>query len=206
MIDKLDSQAVEEATKESQCKADIKEDKMQVKVKIQQMKALQARSDSAQASFTQLGTEIQDLSAEVKNQEARKVTWTKERAASRVDNEAMIKEASESVEALNSSIGVLKDLYAAATTTTGQSSGLSRLQLESQSQKKMPLQSSEKADAIIEFLLTAQSDFQKLRQSTEASERDQQKGHEAQQQLAEVSVARKRNRRKDQDTRCRSYR
>lgn len=197
MISKLEEQSVAEASKEEKCSADIKEGKAQVKVKGQQMKELQARGDFASASFTQLGTEISDLSDEVKNLEAMRQTWTKERTASKAENESAIKEAEESVEALNSAIGTLKDFYAGAASLL-QNSAKGKLHLQkshaflaekiatSVKQPKM-----DKADAIIQMLITAQSDFEKIRQETEAAERDSQKSFETQQQDAEVSLAKK---------------
>ena len=66
LIMQLEEQAAAEAAKEGKCKADLATGERDVKVKTEQMKKYQTRLDSSSAKFEQLGTEVSELEAEVK--------------------------------------------------------------------------------------------------------------------------------------------
>lgn len=174
MIVKLEDEQSAEAAKEGKCKADLSKGKTDVKVKTQQLKNLQARTDKANARLSELQTDIQELSDSVRLLKASQGQWTKDRNASRAENSASLKEAKASIEALNAAIGILSEFYG--------SSGSALIQTRT---GKL----SDKGDAIIQILETAQSDFEKIRQTTETSEKDAQAMYEKDMQDSEVSLA-----------------
>lgn len=178
MINKLEEQQAAEAAKEAKCQTDLAKGKMDVKVKVGQLKKLQARADKANAKVAQLGVELQELADQIRLLEASKSMWTKNRNSQRQENLATVEEAKTSIEALNSAIGILTDFYGGGAETA----------LVQVSVKKM----SDKGEAIIEILRTAQNDFEKLRQTTEEAEAAAQKNYEKEIQDADVSLAKAR--------------
>lgn len=173
MIVKLEDEQAKEAAKEAKCKADKAKGAKDVKVKSSQLKKLQARADKAAAKVSELAVDLQELGEAIKLLETSKSNWTKARNSSRQENQATITEAKESVEALNQAITVLQDFY-------GQKGGAAFLQTA---------KLSDKADAIIGILQTAQTDFEKMRQTTEKSEKDAQDAYEKDMQDADVSLS-----------------
>jgi hypothetical protein len=178
MITKLEDDQAKEAAKEGKCKSDLAKGKRDVKVRTQQLAQLQARADKANARVSELASDLQELADAARLLEASRQTWTKNRNAARSENAAALEEAKTSIEALNSAIGILTEFYG------GKESEASLLQTSTSTQKL-----SEKADAVIQILQTAQSDFEKIRQSTETAEKDQQATYEKDMQDAEVSMA-----------------
>merc|ERR1719491_22044 len=175
MIAKLEDTQAEEAAKEGKCVADKAKGKKDIKVKATQLKQLQARADKASAKVSELATDLSELADEVKGLEASRAGWSKERNSSKSENNATIKEAAESVEALNSAISALEEFYgsgAEATSFLQTGKGLS-----------------DKAEAIISILQTAQSDFEKLKQATEKAEADASSSYDKDMQASEVSLA-----------------
>merc|ERR1719362_993902 len=177
MISQLEQQAAEEASKEGKCKADIAKGTRDVKVKAGQMKKYQARLDKASAKFETLGTEVNELQAQVKQLNIDTQAWTKLRNKDNSDNTATIKDAQESIEAINTAIGVLQEFYGAAAF------------LQSASKAKQP--QSDTAGVIIEYLQTAQEDFEKILQETETAEKTGLDGYEKDMQAAKVTLAKK---------------
>lgn len=175
LIMQLEEQAAAEAAKEGKCKADIAGGERDVKVKTEQMKKYQTRLDSSSAKFEQLGTEVSELEAEVKQINVDTQAWTKIRNQENTDNTATIKDAEESIEAINTAIGVLQEFY-----------GTAALLQESAKQPQ-----GESAGIIIEYLQTAQEDFEKIRQETETAERSGKDDYEKDMQAAKVSLTKK---------------
>merc|ERR1719362_2345953 len=101
MISQLEQQAAEEASKEGKCKADIAKGTRDVKGKMGQMKKYQSRLDGASAKFATLGSEVKDLQDQVKQLGTDMQAWTNLRNKDNADNTATIKDATESIEAIN---------------------------------------------------------------------------------------------------------
>jgi len=175
MIANLETQAAEEASKEGKCKADITAGTRDVKVKAGQMKKYQSRLDSGSAKFEQLGAEVSELQAQVKQLGFDMQAWTKIRHQENTDNTATVKDAEESIEAINTAIGVLQEFYGTAALL--------------QTASKQP--QSETATVIVEYLQTAQEDFEKIRQETETSENTGKANYERDLQAGKVSLAKK---------------
>lgn len=175
MISKLEEEAQKEASKEAKCKADKAKGEKSLKIKKGQYDKLMSRSDAATAKFTKLGEEAKDLQSQL-SELAKSVRAANEmRNKQKTDNEATIKDATESVEALTKAIEVLSKFYgapAAALVQTGQPQ-------------------SDTANLIMEILATSQEDFEKLKQTTEAAESDAAEKHAKMTQEAEVTKAKK---------------
>lgn len=177
LIMQLEEQAAAEAAKEGKCKADLASGERDVKVKTEQMKKYQTRLDSSTAKFEQLGTDVSELEAEVKKIGIDTQAWTKIRHQENLDNTATIKDAEESIEAINSAIGVLQEFYGTAAL------------LQEGASSKQP--KGESANVIVEYLQTAQEDFEKIRQETETAERTGKEDYEKDMQAAKVSLTKK---------------
>lgn len=175
MIAQLETQAAEEASKEGKCKADIASGTRDVKVKAGQMKKYQSRLDGASAKYETLGTEVTELQTQVKQLGIDMQAWTKLRNQDNTDNSATIKDAKESIEAINTAIGVLQEFYGTAAFL--------------QAQSKQP--QGETATVIIEYLQTAQEDFEKILQTTETAEKTGKDGYEKDMQAGKVTLAKK---------------
>lgn len=172
MIMKLETQAREEASKEAKCKMDIEKGTRDVKIKSEQMAKYQARLEKSNAKFGQLGSEVAALREEVKQTGIDMQAWTKIRANEKADHTATIKDAEESIEALNGAIQVLSDFYGASLLQTGQPQ-------------------SDTGNTIISYLQTAQEDYEKIRQETEAAEKAGVTDYEKDMQAAKVALAKK---------------
>jgi len=175
LIANLEEQGAAEASKEAKCKTDIASGTRDVKVKTEQMKKYQTRLDSSSAKFEQLGVEVNDITAEVKQLGINMQAWTKIRNEEKTENTATIKDAEESIEAINGAIGVLQEFYGTAALL--------------QTSSKQP--QSDTANVIIEYLQTAQEDFEKIRQETETAEKEGTMNYERDMQAAKVSLAKK---------------
>jgi len=101
--------------------------------------------------------------------------WFKIRNEEHETNTATIKDAEESIAALNTAIGVLQEFY-----------GTAALLQTSATQPQ-----GETATVIIEYLQTAQEDFEKIRQVTETAEKTGVADYEKDVQAAKVILAKK---------------
>lgn len=173
MIMRLERQAQEEASREAKCKMDIETGTRDVKIKSEQMHKYQARLEKSNAKFGQLGSEISELQEEVKQTGIDMKAWTKIRANEKTEHLATIKDAEESIEALNGAIQTLSEFYGAAS-------------LIQTSQPK-----SDTGNTIIAYLQTAQEDYEKIRQETEAAEKAGVSDYEKDMQAAKVALAKK---------------
>lgn len=173
MIMRLETQAREEASKEAKCKMDIENGTRDVKIKSEQMAKYQARLEKANAKFGQLGSDISTLQEEIKQMGIDMKAWTAIRANEKKDHLATIKDADESIVALNSAIETLTEFYGAAS-------------LLQTNQPK-----SDTGNTIIAYLQTAQEDYEKIKQGTEAAEAAGANDYEKDMQAAKVSLAKK---------------
>ncbi|CAD7956166.1 unnamed protein product [Amoebophrya sp. A25] len=172
MITKLEDEAAKEASKEAKCKADKEKGEKDLKLKKGDNAKISSRVDAAEAKFAKLGTEISDLNTQLNELAADVKERTALRNKEKSENEAVIKDAAESVEALNGAITVLQDFYGKATSFLQQPQ-------------------SDAANTIISVLQTAQEDFEKLKQETEAAESDAADKYEKFSQEAKVAQATK---------------
>eukprot|EP00392_Amoebophrya_sp_AT5.2_P003911 g3916.t1 len=153
MIVKLEDEAAKEASKEAKCKADKEKGNKDLKLKKADSAKLQSRVDAASAKFAKLGEEISELEAQLAALAEDVKERTSIRNKEKSENEAMIKDSAESVEAINGAITALSDFYGKST------SFLQQPQTDA-------------ANTLISILETAQEDFEKLKQETEAAESD----------------------------------
>ncbi|CAD7922787.1 unnamed protein product [Amoebophrya sp. A120] len=172
MITKLEDEAAKEASKEAKCKADKEKGTKDLKLRKGESKKLQSRVDAAEAKFAQLGTEISDLEAQLAELAADVKERTAIRGKEKKENDAVIKDSAESVEAINGAITALSEFYGKST------SFLQQPQTDA-------------ANTIISILETAQEDFEKLKQETEAAESDAVEKYEKFMQESQVAKATK---------------
>jgi len=172
MIMKLEESAAAEASKEAKCKADIEAGTRDVKIKTQQMKKYQTRLDASTAKSQQLGVEIGELEAEIKDLGVQMRAWTKMRTDEKKENSAVIKDAEEAIEAINGAVTTLTEFYGTATSFLQQPQ-------------------SDAANTIIAVLQQAQEDYQKIRQETESAEEAAETDYEKDMQDGKVSLAKK---------------
>jgi len=175
MVQRLEEESRKEASKEAKCKADKEKGARDLKIKKGDFERLGSRLDGANAKFVLLGDEIADLQQQLKDLSITVRAATQFRNKEKKDNAAVITDAAEAVEALSSAIGVLTDFYGAPA---------SLLQTESKKQ-------SDSAGVILSILQTAQEDFEKLRQDTEASESSSANKYDKDMQAADVAKAKK---------------
>lgn len=171
MILKLEEEAAKEAGKEAKCKADIAKGTKDQKNRQAEVNKLSTRADAATAKFAKLGEEITELRAQLQDQADKFKQATVLRNKEKKDNEATIKDAAESVEAVNTAIGVLSEVY-------GKTAFLQQPQTQA-------------GAVIIEMLQTSQEDFEKIRQETEALEKELAADYEQERQAVKVSKAKK---------------
>jgi hypothetical protein len=174
MIAKLEEDARKEASKEAKCKADKAKGEKELKIKKADFEKLGSRLDGAKAKFVLLGDEVADLEQQLKDLGISVKAATQFRTKEKTDNEAVIRDSADSVEALSSAISVLTDFY-----------GTPAL-LQTGAKKQ-----GDSAAVILDILQTAQEDFEKLKQDTEASESSSASKFEKDMQAAEVSKAKK---------------
>lgn len=176
MVEKLEEESRQEASKEAKCKQDKQKGQTDLKIKKGDFEKLGSRLDGSNAKFVLLGDEIADLQQQLKDLDISVRAGTDFRNKDRKDNNAVITDSAESVEALSSAISVLNDFY-----------GESAPALLQVGEKKQ----SDSANVIINILQTAQEDFEKLKQDTEAAESSAQNKYEKDMQAADVSKAKK---------------
>merc|ERR1719476_606574 len=100
MISKLEEEAQKEASAEAKCKADKAKGEKDLKIKTANYNKLMSRSDAATAKFTKLGEEVKELGSQLKELATSVKSATDLRNKEKADNEAVIKDAAESIEAL----------------------------------------------------------------------------------------------------------
>lgn len=174
MIAKLEEEQRKEAGKEAKCRADKAKGEKNLANKKADFEKLVSREDGSKAKIAKLQSDVADLNTQLQELAASLKEATDMRNKSRADNEATIQNSAESIEALSGAIKTLTDFYGAETAfvQTGQPK-------------------SDSANVIIEILQTAQEDFEKLKQETEASEAEAQDSYEKLVQDGDVTKAKK---------------
>lgn len=174
MITKLEEEQRKEAGKEAKCKADKAKGTKDLANKQADFEKLVSREGGSKAKISKLQSDVADLNTQLKELAASLKEAASMRNKTKADNEATIKDAAESIEALSGAIKTLTDFYGAETAFV---------------QTGAP--KSDSANVIIEILQTAQEDFEKLKQETEASESQSQDSYEKLVQDGEVTKAKK---------------
>ncbi|CAD7931237.1 unnamed protein product [Amoebophrya sp. A25] len=174
MIMKLEESAAAEASKEAKCKSDIESGTRDVKVKGMQMKKVQTRLDASSAKSSQLTVEIDELNTEIKDLGVAMRAATAMRTEEKKSNAAVVKDAEEAIEAINGAVSTLTEFYG----------GASSLLQTNQPQ-------TDAAGPIIAILQQAQTDYEKIRQETEAAEEAAEADYEKDMQDGKVSLAKK---------------
>jgi len=132
-----------------------------------------ARQEGARAKIVSLGQEIQDLGEQLAELASKVAEATSMRNKEHADNTAVIKDSTESIEAISAAIATLNEYYGGeALLQTGQPK-------------------SDTASVITRMLQTAQSDFEKLKGDTEFSESKGLSNYEDFMQESKVSAAKK---------------
>merc|ERR1719296_50141 len=174
MIAKLEEEQRKEAGKEAKCRADKAKGEKDLANKKADFEKLASREDGSKAKIAKLQSDVADLNTQLQELSASLKEATSMRNKSRADNEATIKDAAESIESLSGAIKTLTDFYGAETAFV---------------QTSQP--KSDSANVIISMLQTAQEDFEKLKQETEAAESQQQDTYDKLVQEGEVTKAKK---------------
>merc|ERR1719235_1944882 len=118
LIQKLTTEAAEEADQKSWCDAELKANKETRDEKTEEVNRLTARSDMLHAQIAQLTSELESLADQISELNLALKTATEDRAAEKAANDKAISDAKEAIPAVRSALKVLKDFYAKASTAT----------------------------------------------------------------------------------------
>eukprot|EP00746_Dinoflagellata_sp_MGD_P124357 gnl/MRDRNA2_/MRDRNA2_58948_c0_seq2.p1 gnl/MRDRNA2_/MRDRNA2_58948_c0~~gnl/MRDRNA2_/MRDRNA2_58948_c0_seq2.p1 ORF type:complete len:689 (+),score=222.42 gnl/MRDRNA2_/MRDRNA2_58948_c0_seq2:83-2149(+) len=169
MIEKLVTEANEEATQKAFCDEEISKSKKAQAEKSMTSDKLTSRIDKATTTKAQLEDSIKELEGEIAKLDAGTAEATKIRTEENADNVKAMKDFKDSADAVISAIGVLKSFY----------EGGAFIQLRSrtrvQSHAKQPSFGSSNSDAggsIIAVLEVAEEDFTRLYAEVDQSENE----------------------------------
>jgi hypothetical protein len=178
MIEKLEKEAQEEATKDAWCKEENSKSTASRDSKQEKVEKYQTRIDKATSTVATLKTEVAELSEQL-NEAAASL---REATKLRTEENAAYKKASSdfkaSAEAVASAMTVLSEFYGSAA-------------LIQMKQPSFASANSDSGNGIISFLEVAESDFTRLLAESEADEAEAQKAYEELSQAAAVSKATK---------------
>merc|ERR1719163_686750 len=118
LIQKLTTEAAEEADQKSWCDAELKANKETRDAKTEEVNRLTARSDMLHAQIAQLTSELEDLSDQISSLNLALKDATEDRAAEKAANDKAIADAKGAIPAVRSALKVLKDFYAKASSAT----------------------------------------------------------------------------------------
>merc|ERR1719163_1380852 len=118
LIQKLTTEAAEEADQKSWCDAELKSNKETRDAKTEEVNRLTARSDMLHAQIAQLTSELEDLSDQISSLNLALKEATEDRAEEKAANDKAIADAKGAIPAVRSALKVLKDFYAKASTAT----------------------------------------------------------------------------------------
>lgn len=174
MIAKMEKVQAEEAGAEMQCRKDKESGKHSLEKANKNFEKLTARQNGSKAKIVTLGEEIADLNQQLQELNQKMAQASQMRNKEAVDNAAVIKDSTESIEAISAAINKLNEVY-----------GIALVQTSTDQPK------SDTASVIIQMLQTAQSDFEKLKGDTEFAESKGTKNYEEFMQQSKVSQAKK---------------
>jgi len=118
LIQKLTTEAAEEADQKSWCDAELKSNKETRDEKTEEVNRLTARSDMLHSQIAQLTSELEDLSDQISSLNLALKDATEDRAKEKAANDKAIADAKAAIPAVRSALKVLKDFYAKASTAT----------------------------------------------------------------------------------------
>merc|ERR1719506_987344 len=118
LIQKLTTEAAEEADQKSWCDAELKANKETRDAKTEEVNRLTARSDMLHSQIAQLTSELEDLSDQISSLNLALKEATEDRAKEKAANDKAIGDAKAAIPAVRSALKVLKDFYAKASSAT----------------------------------------------------------------------------------------
>merc|ERR1719163_2079397 len=118
LIQKLTTEAAEEADQKSWCDAELKANKETRDEKTEEVNRLTARSDMLHSQIAQLTSELEELSDQISELNLALKEATEDRAAEKAANDKAIADAKGAIPAVRSALKVLKDFYAKASSAT----------------------------------------------------------------------------------------
>jgi hypothetical protein len=118
LIQKLSTEAAEEADQKSWCDAELKSNKETRDAKTEEVNRLTARSDMLHAQLAQLTSEMETLAEQISELNLALKDATESRAAEKAENDKAIADAKAAIPAVRSALKVLKDFYAKAASAT----------------------------------------------------------------------------------------
>merc|ERR550537_1853878 len=118
LIQKLSTEAAEEADQKSWCDAELKSNKETRDAKTEEVNRLTAHSDMLHAQIAQLTSELEELSDQISSLNLALKEATEDRAEEKAANDKAIADAKGAIPAVRSALKVLKDFYAKAATAT----------------------------------------------------------------------------------------
>merc|ERR1719335_1923088 len=118
LIEKLTTEAAEEADQKSWCDAELKANKETRDAKTEEVNRLTARSDMLHAQIAQLTSELEELADQISELNLALKGATEDRAKEKAANDKAIADAKGAIPAVRSALKVLKDFYAKASTAT----------------------------------------------------------------------------------------
>jgi len=118
LIQKLSTEAAEEADQKSWCDAELHNNKDTRDQKTEEVNRLTARSDMLHAQIAQLTSELETLSEQISELNLALKEATEDRAEEKAANDKAIADAKGAIPAVRSALKVLKDFYAKAASAT----------------------------------------------------------------------------------------
>merc|ERR1719201_1194055 len=118
LIEKLTTEAAEEADQKSWCDGELKANKETRDQKTEEVNRLTARSDMLHSQIAQLTSELEELSDQISSLNLALKEATEDRATEKAANDKAISDAKAAIPAVRSALKVLKDFYAKASTAT----------------------------------------------------------------------------------------
>jgi hypothetical protein len=118
LIQKLTTEAAEEADQKSWCDAELKSNKETRDAKTEEVNRLTARSDMLHAQIAQLTSELEELAEQISELNLALKGATEDRAKEKAANDKAIADAKGAIPAVRSALKVLKDFYGKASTAT----------------------------------------------------------------------------------------
>merc|ERR1719331_442031 len=118
LIQKLTTEAAEEADQKSWCDSELKANKETRDAKTEEVNRLTARSDMLHSQIAQLTSELEELADQISELNLALKEATEARAKEKAANDKAIADAKGAIPAVRSALKVLKDFYAKASTAT----------------------------------------------------------------------------------------
>merc|ERR1719163_281196 len=118
LIQKLTTEAAEEADQKSWCDAELKSNKETRDAKTEEVNRLTARSDMLHAQIAQLTSELEELAEQISELNLALKGATEDRAKEKAANDKAIADAKGAIPAVRSALAVLKDFYGKASAAT----------------------------------------------------------------------------------------